>query len=98
MLGKPDVLPRIVLHGLSGPVKVNGQSFNLEMPPLGPALSDEQIAGVLTYIRREWEHNASPISAATVASLRSQDKDRNRPWSSAELLPPPPAKPEKPAP
>jgi mono/diheme cytochrome c family protein/glucose/arabinose dehydrogenase len=98
VLGKPDVLPRIVLHGLSGPVKVNGQSFNLEMPPLGPALNDEQIAGVLTYIRREWEHNASPISAATVASLRSQDKDRNRPWSSAELLPHPPAKPEKPAP
>ena len=98
VLGKPDVLPRIVLHGLSGPLKVNGQSFNLEMPPLGPALSDEQIAGVLTYIRREWEHNASPISVATVASLRTANKDRLRPWSSVELTPPTPRKPEKPAP
>jgi mono/diheme cytochrome c family protein len=95
VLGKPDVLPRIVLHGLSGPVKVNGQSFNLEMPPLGPALNDEQIAGVLTYIRREWEHNASPISVATVASLRSQNKDRTKSWSSAELMPPAPRKPKK---
>jgi mono/diheme cytochrome c family protein/glucose/arabinose dehydrogenase len=95
VLGKPDVLPRIVLHGLSGPVKVNGQSFNLEMPPLGPALSDEQIAGVLTYIRREWEHNASPISIAAVASLRSQNKDRTKSWSSAELMPPPPKKAAK---
>jgi len=96
VLGKPEVLPRIVLHGLSGAVKVNGQSFNLEMPPLGPALSDEQIAGVLTYIRREWEHNASPISVATVAALRAQYKSRTQSWSSAELMPPAPKKPAKP--
>jgi len=95
VLGKADVLPRIVLNGLSGPVKVNGQSFNLEMPPLGPALNDEQIAGVLTYIRREWEHNASPISVTTVASLRSQNKDRTKAWSSMELMPPAPKKPKK---
>jgi mono/diheme cytochrome c family protein len=95
VLGKPDVLPRIVLHGLSGPVKVNGQSFNLEMPPLGPALNDEQIAGVLTYIRREWEHNATPISVATVAALRSKNKDRTKSWSSAELMPPAPKKANK---
>ena len=88
VLGKPDVLPRIVLHGLSGPLKVNGQSFNLEMPPLGPALTDEQIAGVLTYIRREWEHGASPISVATVASSAHKYKARTQAWNSAELAPP----------
>ena len=94
VLGKPDVLPRIVLHGLSGPLKVNGQSFNLEMPPLGPALTDEQIAGVLTYIRREWEHGASPISVATVADLRAKYKARTQAWNSAELVPPAAKKPE----
>ena len=85
VLGKPDVLPRIIIHGLSGPIKVNNQAWSLEMPPLGAALSDEQIAGVLTYIRREWEHNGSPISVDAVAKIRAQHKDRTKAWSNEEL-------------
>jgi mono/diheme cytochrome c family protein len=85
VLGKPEVLPRILLHGLSGPVKVNGKSWSLEMPPLGAALTDEQIAGVLTYIRREWEHTESPISVETVAAIRAAHKDRTRAWTAEEL-------------
>ncbi len=46
------------------------------MPPLGPALTDEQIAGVLTYIRRAWEHGASPIQVKDVADIRSEYKAR----------------------
>ena len=30
------------------------------------------IASVLTYIRREWEHNASPVAPDEVAKIRSQ--------------------------
>ncbi len=85
VLGKPEVLPRILLHGLSGPIKVNGQTWSLEMPPLGPALSDEQIAGVLTYIRREWEHGASPISVEMVAKLRDAHRDRTKAWTAEEI-------------
>ena len=92
VLGTPDILPRIIIHGLSGPIKVNGQAWSLEMPPLGPALSDEQIAGVLTYIRREWEHNGSPISTEAVAKIRAQHKARTKAWSEAELKPPTGAK------
>ena len=88
VLGSADILPRIILHGLSGPIKVNGQAWSLEMPPLGAALSDEQIAGVLTYIRREWEHNSSPISTDAVAKLRAQHKTRTKAWTGDELKPP----------
>ncbi len=87
VLGNPDILPRIVIHGLNGPVKVEGKTWNLEMPPLGAALSDEQVAGVLTYIRREWEHNASPISVEAVAKIRTQNKTRTKAWTEAELKP-----------
>ena len=87
VLGTPDVLPRIIIHGLSGPIKVNGQAWSLEMPPLGAALNDEQVAGVLTYIRREWEHNGSPISIAEVAKIRAQHKERTKAWTEAELKP-----------
>ena len=93
VLGTADILPRIIIHGLSGPIKVNGQAWSLEMPPLGPALSDEQIAGVLTYIRREWEHNGSPVSIEAVAKIRTQHKARTKAWSEAELRPAAPKKP-----
>ena len=84
-LGNPEILPKIVIHGLTGPIKVNGQSWSLEMPPLGPALSDEQIAGVLTYIRREWEHTASAITVDAVKKTRAEHKDRTKSWTAEEL-------------
>ena len=92
VLGKPDVLPRILLHGLVGPIQVSGQTWNLEMPPLGAALTDEQIAGVLTYIRREWEHNGSPISTEMVAKIRAENASRTKSWTAEELKPASPPK------
>jgi mono/diheme cytochrome c family protein len=68
---------RIVLNGKEGSVAL--------MPPLGGLLSDEQIAAVLTYIRREWGHTASPIDAAAVAQARKDTAGRTRPWTNDEL-------------
>lgn len=84
VLGKPEVLARIVMHGLAGPVKVGGRSFNLAMPPL-PQLTDEDVAGVLTYIRREWEHSAGAVETAAVTKIREQEKGRMMMWSETEL-------------
>ncbi len=85
VLGKPDILPKIILHGLTGPIKVSGQNWALEMPPLGAALSDEQVAGVATYIRREWDHTASPISLDLVTKIRAETKTRTKGWTAEEL-------------
>jgi mono/diheme cytochrome c family protein len=95
VLGNPELLPRILLHGLAGPITVGKQSWNLEMPPLGAALTDTQIAGVLTYIRREWEHGASPISTEFVAKIRSENTHRSKSWTGEELKAL--VKPKKPA-
>lgn len=84
VLGKPEVLARIVMHGLAGPVKVAGRTYNLAMPPL-PQLTDEDVAGVLTYIRREWEHTASAVEAKSVTTIREQDKGRMAMWTELEL-------------
>jgi mono/diheme cytochrome c family protein len=86
--GSPDNLPRILTNGLTGPLKVKGTSWSLEMPPIGAALTDEQVAGVLTYIRREWEHTASPISVEEVTKVRAQLKDRTKAWTMGELKQP----------
>jgi mono/diheme cytochrome c family protein len=85
-LGAPDRPIRIVLQGVSGPLPVAGRTWQLEMPPLA-VLGDEDIAGVLTYIRREWEHNSSPVLPADVAKIRAAVKDRTTPWTAEELKP-----------
>lgn len=44
-----DQLASIVKNGLSGPIMVNGQAFDGEMPPT-PHITPVEIAYVLTYI------------------------------------------------
>jgi mono/diheme cytochrome c family protein/glucose/arabinose dehydrogenase len=68
---------RILLSGKEGSIGL--------MPPLGGALSDEQIASVLTYIRREWGHTASPVDPEDVLEVRGLTKTRTKPWTDEEL-------------
>lgn len=83
LLGPADRPVRIILHGLNGPVPVAGRTWDLSMPPL--PLPDEDIASVLTYLRREWEHNASPVEPATVTAIREAHAGRTQAWTAKEL-------------
>jgi mono/diheme cytochrome c family protein len=83
--GSDKRLVRIVLNGLRGPIKVKGESFELDMPALG-VLDDEQIAGALTYIRREWGHGFEPVTPATVKKVREETASREDAWTMADLL------------
>lgn len=84
----PARLIRIVLHGASGPITVNGQPWNGNMTPFGPVLTDDQIANVLTFIRQspEWGNNASEVTPEMVAKIREETASRTRQWSADELL------------
>ena len=81
---EPGRIIRAVLMGLQGPITVNGQSFNNAMIPFGgdpPAgLTDEEIAGVLTYIRqnKEWGNNAPAVTPARVKAVREALKAQRR--------------------
>jgi mono/diheme cytochrome c family protein len=86
-LGPVDRPIRIVLGGLTGPVEVAGTKWQLEMPGL-PILSDDDIAAVLTYIRREWEHTQSAVTPQEVAAIRAATKTRAKPWTAEELQKP----------
>ncbi len=77
-LASPDIPARILLNGKEGPIGL--------MPPVGSVLSDDQIAGVLTYVRREWGQPGSAVDPATVKSVREQTAGRTRPWTNDELL------------
>ena len=73
--GPAERLARIVLHGIQGPVKVNGEEWNLKMPGLGnsPVMSDERLAAVLSYIRRQWDNYGSAVEPEQVAADSSID-------------------------
>ncbi len=66
-------LIKIQLRGLQGAITVAGKEYN--MPGGMAALSfqtDEQIAGVLTYIRNSFGNKASAVKPEQVAALRSE--------------------------
>ena len=73
-------MAKIVLNGKEGPIGL--------MPPLGQTFNDEQIAAVLTYIRRDWGHTASAVAPLDVMEVRGLNKARNKPWTDQELQAP----------
>ena len=75
--GDAGIAARIVLAGKEGTIGL--------MPPLGASLSDDQIAAVLTYIRREWGHTASAVAPADVKEIRGLTASRTRPWTEEEI-------------
>ena len=88
-LDRDERLVRLVLHGVHGPIAINGESFNadgaLEMPAMNKALDDEKIAGILTFVRREWRENSAPIEPAAVARIRRVTAGRTDQWTEKEL-------------
>jgi len=87
MAAKPDRLIRIVLHGITGPIQLNGQPFTTPapiMPPQG-TLSDDQIAAVLSYVRTNFGNKAGAVTAAEVRAVREAEKARTAMWTQAEL-------------
>jgi mono/diheme cytochrome c family protein/glucose/arabinose dehydrogenase len=73
--GRAGIMARIVIHGKEGKAM---------MPPLG-TLSDAEIAGVLTFVRRSFGHTASPVDVELVREVRGSALGRDRPWSELEL-------------
>jgi mono/diheme cytochrome c family protein len=84
-LGAPARMIRIPLYGLTGPVNVNGKEWNLAMPAMGAALSEEDLAAVLTYIRQSWGNKASEITPDQIKAIKTQVGNRAQPWTAAEL-------------
>jgi mono/diheme cytochrome c family protein len=78
-----DVIVRILLHG-----KEN-RSRGFIMPPWGH-LDDQQIASILTFVRREFGNQAAAVEPGRVAEVRASSRDREKPWTDPELqaLPP----------
>ncbi len=89
VLGDPKRLALIVLHGMEGPVAVNGKVYDApEILPVMPAhstMDDATITAILIYIRNEWGNDAGPVGKRTVGTTRLTSQGRVVPWKAEEL-------------
>ncbi len=85
VLGDKGRLVRLLLNGMQGPLEAEGEAYNgiMILPP--PALTNEQIAAVLTYVRQHFGNDAEAVTPDEVASVRVAN-EREGLWDAAELL------------
>ncbi len=69
--GNKDTLIAVLLKGLEGPIKINGQPFNGVMPKFSQ-LPDRDIASILTYVRHNFGNQSDTISKIDVTIVRQR--------------------------
>jgi mono/diheme cytochrome c family protein len=84
--GPESRLIKIALQGVRGKIEVNGRTYNLEMPGFGKVLTDDEIAGLLSFVRGNWGGARAPITAASVDRVRAATRERTDYWTVQELL------------
>ena len=68
----PKRAVHIALNGLSGPLTVNGKTYNSVMPPMSQ-LNDDEIANILSYVTHSWGNKGSEaFTAAEVHDVRQK--------------------------
>jgi mono/diheme cytochrome c family protein len=79
-------LTHIPLEGLTGTLKVEGKEWNLNMAAMGAALSDSDLAAVLTYMRTSWGNKAGEVTADEVKKVRDAIGGHPQPENGDQLL------------
>jgi mono/diheme cytochrome c family protein len=71
--GNKARLIKIVLNGFAEDVEINGQKYSNTMTPHSD-LSDQQIADVLTYVRKSFGNKSSSVTVSDVKKARAGNK------------------------
>lgn len=83
-------LALIILHGVTGPIHVNGELYKLNqsMPGLlaNDALSDKDIAGIISYVTNGFSDNPQWISPDKIKELRNVKSKSGGEFTEPELL------------
>lgn len=70
LLNFPDSALCIIRHGRSGPLSVNGKTYNQPMPA-SPTLTDIEIAELMTYITNSWSNEKGIFEVRKVTEILS---------------------------
>ena len=84
--GSPERLAMIILHGLEGPIHVNGQlyQFNGTMPNFANNFSDKEIEDIIRYL-----HNAyvsKPVKSIRAEEIKKLRNKRSAPLTEKDLI------------
>jgi hypothetical protein len=82
VLGWRDGAIHVLLQGLTG--DIDGKKYEGQMIPMANN-DDAWIAGVLSYVRKNFGNNAGFVTPQDVARIRAASKDRTQPWTMDEL-------------
>ena len=86
LTGDPTKPTKIILHGFKGKIVRGGATYEGLMAPWKDALSDQEIADVLNYVRTSWGNSGSnDITADQVKQVRDENATRSTGWTEAEL-------------
>lgn len=75
LAGDPSRISAIVLKGLTGPITVSGKEYGTGTMLALDSYSDEDIAGVLSFVRSNWGNKAPPVNPALVKKVRALVQD-----------------------
>lgn len=81
VLADPEVMAKILLHGLEGPI--DGKKYNGSMAPVSQE-NNEYIADVISYVREEL-NGAGTVWRGRVGRVRQDTKDRTKYYTIEEL-------------
>lgn len=89
VLGEDYKLAMILLHGMEGPVQVQGKIYDIpDILPSMPSFStlqDADLAAMATYIRNAWGNRAPPVSGRQVGGIRFRTQGKIQPWKASQL-------------
>ena len=91
VIGDEERLIKLTLHGLWGPIEVNGKVYDPSkgVPPMTAfkaLLNDEEMAAVLTFVRNTWGNKASIVKPETVKRVREATSSQQIFYKPEELL------------
>ncbi len=78
---------RILLHGLSGEIEVDGQTYQGSMPSFKARLSAAEMTAILNYLRNQSNPDLPEITQKDVVGVAETYSERTWPWSASELRP-----------
>ncbi|CAN5471965.1 hypothetical protein BH09BAC6_BH09BAC6_26420 [soil metagenome] len=70
VLGDKATIIKIVMNGFKEDVEINGQYYSNVMPP-HDTMNDQEIADVLTYVRKSFGNKAGAVTVADVKKTRA---------------------------
>jgi glucose/arabinose dehydrogenase/mono/diheme cytochrome c family protein len=86
--GNEERIIKLALKGLHGPITVLNKEYPGQVPmtPYEGLLNDQEMADVLTYVRKSWSNSASVIQPETVKRIREEIKDKKGFYKPEDLL------------